>query len=480
MNHPASREPRFFVTPQAANLMEDMSRQLMQGDDVCVLHGQPGCGKTRLLQHFRQSYLAAREVREVILRQDGFAFAGDAGQLDLSGFSARVLEPLPQHCVLILDQMENADDNLREALFRFWQTEGIKRRCRLLLSIHSAGLGNLATAAQRSRIHLLSIELKPWGKRAVWQFLNRQLCKSVDEQLKVNSAVRRQLNLTQGLPGAVEQVAQRLDGQIDCRPRRGGLLNYLLVSILVGVVLAALYWTSPALWKSLNTADVPDSTRAEKSSSVTTGQVIGVSAESKDQGQAATRQTSNIVSQQAQADPEEATVERSEVNRNRGDKTLAEGIEADSGSMPSDGLQGSSVEPNLTLGVMDSRVDAALAEDLLTRRIQATRGWLAKSSGKRATIQIMSVNYQTGAVAPLEAFLDELVDAGVDAEKLFVYQVKRASGHIYVVLFGEFEGRREAFNAIKDLPPVLTSNDPIPRTISSIKMDISTQRSTAS
>ena len=62
--------------------------------------------------------------------------------------------------------------------------------------------------------------------------------------------------------------------------------------------------------------------------------------------------------------------------------------------------------------------------------------------------------------------------AGLDLDKVYVYQATIRGKNVYSVLYNEYETRKQAMAQLKQLPQTLRKNSPYLRTVKGIKADI--------
>jgi septal ring-binding cell division protein DamX len=105
--------------------------------------------------------------------------------------------------------------------------------------------------------------------------------------------------------------------------------------------------------------------------------------------------------------------------------------------------------------------------DLLESRLGATQDWLTGASQSTISIQLMGTNDP-------EQLKDLLNAMGkvVEINKVFVYRTMARQKPSLTVLYGSFDSRRAALEALDKLPPSLRSNRPILRTVQGIRAEI--------
>ena len=125
-----------------------------------------------------------------------------------------------------------------------------------------------------------------------------------------------------------------------------------------------------------------------------------------------------------------------------------------------------------TAAVVAPAADAGAAPaqfPLLQQRLQATRRWLDSSAPQQISIQLMLA--VGGKAAQVEDFLHR-AGTQVSTDELHVYQSGSSASGRLGVMYGLFEDRAAARQALQRLPPVLKASRPIFRTIRGIREEI--------
>ncbi len=107
------------------------------------------------------------------------------------------------------------------------------------------------------------------------------------------------------------------------------------------------------------------------------------------------------------------------------------------------------------------------AADLLESRLEATREWLIGEAHTTFSIQLMGTNDP-------EQLKDLLNGIGkfVEINRVFVYRTVARQKPSLTVLYGSFDNRRAAVEALDKLPESLKANRPILRTVQGIRAEI--------
>ena len=112
------------------------------------------------------------------------------------------------------------------------------------------------------------------------------------------------------------------------------------------------------------------------------------------------------------------------------------------------------------------------ASDLLESRLEATRQWLMSETHTTFSIQLLGTNDP-------DQLKDLLGGIGkvVEINKVFVYRTMAKQKPSLTVLYGSFDNRRAALEALDKLPGSLKSNRPLLRTVQGIRAEIKQHQS---
>ena len=114
-----------------------------------------------------------------------------------------------------------------------------------------------------------------------------------------------------------------------------------------------------------------------------------------------------------------------------------------------------------------SRGAPAEVGDLLETRLAATRDWLTSEAQTTHSIQLFGANDPE----QLKHHLNEIAKY-VEINKVFVYRTIAKQKPSLTVLYGSFDDRRAAQEALSKLPARLKSNRPILRTVQGVNAEI--------
>lgn len=101
--------------------------------------------------------------------------------------------------------------------------------------------------------------------------------------------------------------------------------------------------------------------------------------------------------------------------------------------------------------------------DILSRRLHVTEQWLATESPSTVSIQLMGVPEGRGLIKDLEVLSQK-----VAVDNIYVYRTQVKGQPFFSVLYGSFDTRAEAMQALRSLPPTVRKNKPQLRTIAGV------------
>lgn len=123
------------------------------------------------------------------------------------------------------------------------------------------------------------------------------------------------------------------------------------------------------------------------------------------------------------------------------------------------------IEPVVT--TFNDAVEAKQSEneqaDILSRRISATTAWLASEPANTVSIQLMG-----GREGPQLKSDLEVLSQKVEVDNIYVYRTQVDGLPFLNVLYGSFEDRANAMEALRNLPADLRKNKPQLRTIAGV------------
>lgn len=483
MNNRENHKPRFFLTRQSANLLLDLDRQLATAGSLVLLYGRSGTGKTALLEYFCRHRLATRRVWFVRFDELGaiFHLDGDKAEYSTHRFQPVVLDRVEKGDLLVVDNLELADEALLSSLLRFVAQDATPRDVRVVLVAHNNALAGLQRRALPLGLEIPAVELKPLDPHEAKQFVSELLCPENQTALVLNSAQRRMLKSAQGSFAALTQLSRELDADVNCtaassRGRPGRAFSNAALVVLVLLVAAAMLaggWHD-SLFNRM--AQVPPQTEPVvelEKTKVETRTAIAAPAVSNVDDPV-------VLEENEQPGQDIAGIDLTEPARELVADTTASAVAAPApgravsidrpGSAQS--RQGRGDSPAQI--VADGPVQPLVAEayPMLRSSLAATLRWLQQAAESSTSIQIMTLLFRDNSEQSLESFFLRLQRQGVDLQNIMVYRVVRANSMAYVVLYGSYPDRPAATDAIRGLPETLKDNRPIVRTLIGVRSDI--------
>lgn len=124
-----------------------------------------------------------------------------------------------------------------------------------------------------------------------------------------------------------------------------------------------------------------------------------------------------------------------------------------------------SVEPVVAEESLAPETPAAIeiSDDILQHRLNVTQQWLTQQPASTVSIQLMGSANDDQLRTQLESLASK-----VEIDNIYVYRTRVNSNPFLTVLYGGFENRQEALDAMKALPESLRSYKPHLRTVGGI------------
>lgn len=107
--------------------------------------------------------------------------------------------------------------------------------------------------------------------------------------------------------------------------------------------------------------------------------------------------------------------------------------------------------------------EPAALDDILERRLSATRGWLSQQSAGTVSIQLMGGGNDDQLRKQLESLSSQ-----VELDNIYVFRTRVANKPFVTVLYGSYANRDEALLGMQKLPRILRSYKPQLRTVGGI------------
>ncbi len=451
MNAPASFKNPFFITRRSANLMEDLHRQISAVGAICLLYGVEGVGKTRLIKQFISTRLAGRNMKFCRLSTDGFFLDDDTQLHAFDRLMPTILGSPPDNSIWVIDQLELASGEFIQQLLQFWSLHASELNCALILGCRPRYLGTVYKISQQLKLKIPSVELKPLSKSESLQYLSAQLCPNMDSVAVLSIELSREFKLAGGIPGLLDQIIQRHSGLIECSQQN---LHNRKIKVLF-LLAASMLMLGPVIYLNFSKFDLIESQAIQQAA-----EVKGKEFPRQKINQLENFETPGLV--------EPVILEQEELITGEKEPELA--LSGEITDRPKQGLGTESVEMVAAVNTEIETEQMPKPQNVLLERISATDEWLQLSSDDTASIQIMSLGKDSQK--SLLVFLRKLVANGISMQQIYIYEMNKASDHIYVVLFGSYADRSEARIQINSLPVSLKANSPIIRTIRGIKNEI--------
>lgn len=105
--------------------------------------------------------------------------------------------------------------------------------------------------------------------------------------------------------------------------------------------------------------------------------------------------------------------------------------------------------------------------DLLGERLAATESWLATADETAYSIQLLGTEDENRLRRELSSMAKF-----IELNRVFLYRTAANRKALLTVLYGSFSDRRAALEALDRLPPSLKANQPILRTVGSVRAEI--------
>ncbi len=488
----------YFLTRQAANLMEDFARQLAEGSSIYLLYGESGIGKSRLLRELQRTRLGERRVHRIDLKITG----PSAGvTLDRSAEIVKLFSKTGKDDIIIADHFESASHKTRHQLFKCWKIDGKKKQLNFVISCVTHGFNDLRQLSQLYKLRIQSFQQMPFSRDEVDAFVGFYLFP--DDQhgkLAMPPALRRELTNSRGNVGQVIEIANREGAQVkmvedDESESKGsgrpGILAMLAAGLLLGTGLLWYFADQQDVIResslsvdhviaSMSEANAPEVIIAE-SPQIKLQPATAVVAQTQpvppqEVEQAETRQPALLPEPEPQAEVAMAAAD-SESNRVEIAAPAAVTVEEKIEVSAPDSVEVIAVVSNPTpeeiVQPAKEMSPAVPPEDSLQQRLKDSLQWLKRPSRSGGTVQIMRIGTDSLDELAYQSYIEQLEDNSVDTSKIRIFRAKTTNGSVYNVFYGEYPSRQEASNAVAGLPARLRSSKPFPRTVGGIRDEIS-------
>ncbi len=496
----------FFLTRQAANLMEDFTRELKAGASIFLLYGDDGVGKTRLLRELSEKRLSDARIHWLDLSATD---TGDESRQEGSVEVEAVFDAAQNGDIIIADHFELALKKTRHQLFLSWPTDGVDKKLNLIIASDTEGFNEFRQLSQQYQVRVQSFQQNPFNPEEIEAFLGFYLFPNHPiGKLSIPAALRKQLATTNGAVGPVIEIAARSGDQIKSSPmndtesiRKG---SRIIVTVLILIAL-----TSGIGWYYLSrqyemTETMPE-VAVDQESQVTDEPVIEVDvvavseaeseseavaeldsgdaelttgeleAETEDVAETVTEATSeveSVVDTNAQtdvkhesgtaSDTDAVLVEEVEVEEVNVEEAKVDEVKADEVKVPV--LASTDRMEQSQAGQSDT---ARFQQDL-----QTSMDWIKGKDDSDGTVQILLLSFEKFDVTAYYEYVQSLANQQVDISNIRVFKTNTGNREVYSVFYGEYDTRRAALDALSELPEALIKVSPIPRSAGGIRTEI--------
>ena len=461
----------FFLTHQSANIIEDLTRSLHQKSIVNLIFGEPGVGKSRLIQQFTQTRLSENQYVWISFDAQGqYQYVLGNQPLDHQrNFMSKVMSDIPDQAILILDHFEYAISEIKTRVFRYMEEQGKHTQIKLIICSSSDNLSDLSEFSKRFQVEVSSVELKCLTFKEQISYLESIYCNGLRTRLKRNSNLRKILKPSKGLFASLVALPQKqpllicearasLDSSLFSAKWAISLLVMMSFFLLVlngggGNVLHKFY------------SDIDNVPEQEEFSVAPSMPINKVDAQS-----ALVEATANeLINTDSDAPHKSQRVDAPSIISSSNADQMLDGLkkERDSVSVDHENTIVSSLLPEAGPDETASPVQ---------HRIDAMQKWLSRATPQQATIQIMSLAQSNGSEKSLNRYLNNLQNQSIDTSKIFIYSSIKKNKKMIGVLYGIYQNREKAITNIVNLPDILKANKPIPRTVKGIKDEINSSR----
>lgn len=454
MNAPASFKNPFFITRRSANLMQDLQRQISTAGAVCLVYGIEGSGKTRLIRQFVSTRLVGRKVKFCRFVSDGFFLDDDTQLHAYESIMTTLLKTPSSYSVWIIDQFELAPGEFIQQILHFWSLHASKLNCALILACRPQYLSTVYKISEQLKLKVPSVELKPLSKSESLQYISAQLCPNLDSIAVLSSELSREFKIAGGVPGLLDQIIQRHSGLIECS-QQGQHSKKVKVLFLVAALMLIL---SPGIYLNSSKFDLIENYSVQQTEEIRVNEVQ-------------TQKINKLENSEIPGLVEPEILERGALITGQREPVLVVSGEITDSQVKLE-MDTESVEQAVVVNTEIETEQMTKPQNVLQQRLSATDVWLQQSSDITASIQIMSLGVGEGQQKSLLGFLRKLEANGISLQQIYIYEMNKDKGHIYVVLFGSYADRPEARVQINSLPPSLKANSPIVRTVQGIKNEI--------
>jgi septal ring-binding cell division protein DamX len=471
MSQTPSINSAYFLTKQIANLQEDFGREIKNGASLFLLFGDKGVGKTRLLEELIATRFNGLRIHWVDCKES----VDEANApTDLGSALEHTLNLATNGDLIVADHFELATNKIKHQLLQSWSTDGIDKDFSLIIATGLAGLKEVRNLATRYRVNVKSFQLLPLTRIEIDDYCSSTLFPSLPPSpLLMPKQIRRALNETEGVVGKVRDVVEQQGSHITRRepPSPQSITKPLLVvfglAIMLGLVGLA-YHFMPVASVELLLLNKPGRERFElalPAKKLNTG----VPEVEMDESHTSLIQEPQAVTQ-APTIVEPAVVE----------PVLAVEATASPITQPEAlsepqlvAINKDEVDEKSKVEYLVDIVRQELYSDWFIEELKRSRDWFEAGEKSHATIQLMSIGFDSETDDTYLKYVETLQKKGVDVSKLRVYATRVQENVIFGIVFGEYRSRGAANQSLTDLPSSFRANQPFPRSLGGIWDEIS-------
>ena len=512
----------FFLTRQTANLMEDFARELKADASLFLFYGKSGVGKTRLLQELKRTRLSDSKIHRIDLKAGG---TGDGSLVDSSAMVEDTFARAQPGDIIIADHFEMALQKTRHQLLLSWSIDGVDKQINLIVSSNDKLFEEFRQLAKQYQVGVQSFQLMALNPEEASAFLGFYLFpdRSIDK-LSIPPILQQQLSLTQGAVGKIIEIAERAGDQITTAPldnvepirkdsnKMVGILILIGVALVIGcgwyylssrshtdgIPIAATEALAPLKVSVPVEAVVQDESVSIQATAQPGMDEAGpdgpVPGEIVDEADVSPEEASvESAAVEAQVVVEAAVIDEAPVVIEESPEDSAEWVSEAATASDEDVVLVDESDPQLAEESADVEADevpmkptsggivatapeaVALPPPAANRfdgELQASLDWIHRSGKKVGTVQIMMLSHDSFDDRVYYEYINHLASRGVDTSELKTFMTLTGGRKVYSVVYGEYENRQAASDAIAELPTVLRDTSPIPRSAGGLLKEI--------
>ena len=488
---------QFFITRQIANLMEDFAREISRSSSVFLLFGDALVGKSRVLNELAHRHFSENVIHRIDFYTDKALadeenFSSDQSSNDMD----KEIQQLAQHAsrqdLIIFDHFESASNKARHLVFQSWVTDGLDKKLNFIIAADSSHLDEVRQLASQYQVNVKSFQLKPFNRDEIEAFVSFSLFPTESSgRLLMPASIREEFKLSRGLVGKVIEVMSRESTStainFDDKPASANR-PLILVGILSSILLAVVFL-------------YPLSDQQDELPSLLTDNVISEFSAAKEENSAveidfpapmesATKERSSI--EVDESNLQDSSTDKSTLGETTvlleaatDEKEPGQQLESQIGGKQETRIveQVDVAPKQLQSNIVNDKKGVAEPAEVdvqelspFQQELNRSLKWINDSDKNLATIQIMTIGFDSFTDSTYYDFLNELERQDIDVSGIRIYQTRVGGLPVYSIIYGEYVNRREASKFIRLLPEPLNVANPIPRTIGGILDEISNEK----